>query len=721
LNTPRGRRSSVVPVPTGPDLANGLAEFAASYSDRSRFDAASLRLDHIASDALTVFARYNIAPSETRQRGGVSVPGLSGQSLNTVGRTRLDTQTLTAGASYAPASSALNDLRFNWSRAAGRTTLSLDDFGGAAVPSSSLLFPPASAPGEAGFQFILRGGINSSLGVGRSVNNLQRQINLVDNLSVVSGAHHFKLGADFRRLTPTYGPLRYMQSVVFGDGTPAGILSALTNARAFQVRVVADAETREPVFTNFSAYAQDTFRATPRLTVTYGLRWELNPPPRERGGRDPFALTGLDAIREGIVVGGNLASSPNLALAPRGTPLWQTSYTNFAPRVGLAYQLSPERGTVLRAGLGIFHDMGTGQAAQAFGSVFPFAKEKVLTDVTFPLDPIEAAPPPIDTEPPYGTIYAFVPDLKLPRVLQWNATVEHPLGANQTVSASYVGAQGRRLLRQAALLRPNEKFTLVRLTTNNSSSDYDALQFQFARRLAGGLQALATYTYAHSRDDDSDDSSNYLFTASRDPDSERGPSNFDVRHSATAAVTYNLPPFFERGAARALTRGWAVDAVLRARTAAPVNIVERTGQVFGDLQEARRPDLVAGVPIYLDDPAAPGGRRLNRAAFASVVGRQGNLGRNAIRGFGFSQVDLALRREFRLTERARLQLRAEVFNLLNRPSFGDPVSDLASPHFGESTQTLARSLGVGGANGGLSPLYQVGGPRTAQLALKLIF
>ncbi|HEX7174941.1 MAG TPA: hypothetical protein VF240_06640, partial [Pyrinomonadaceae bacterium] len=118
---------------------------------------------------------------------------------------------------------------------------------------------------------------------------------------------------------------------------------------------------------------------------------------------------------------------------------------------------------------------------------------------------------------------------------------------------------------------------------------------------------------------------------------------------------------------------------------------------------------------------APGGRRLNRAAFVQVFGRQGTLGRNAVRGFGFSQIDLALRREFRLSERARLQLRAEVFNLFNRPSFGDPVADLANPRFGLSTQTLARSLGAGGANGGLSPLYQVGGPRSIQLAVKVLF
>ncbi|MDQ3919081.1 MAG: TonB-dependent receptor, partial [Acidobacteriota bacterium] len=141
----------------------------------------------------------------------------------------------------------------------------------------------------------------------------------------------------------------------------------------------------------------------------------------------------------------------------------------------------------------------------------------------------------------------------------------------------------------------------------------------------------------------------------------------------------------------------------------------------GDLVEAVRPDLVGGVPVYLVDARAPGGRRLNPAAFRAVAGRQGSLGRNALRGFGLAQLDLAVRRQFSLGERARLQARAEFFNVLNHPNFGDPVADIGSRLFGLSTQTLARGLGTGGVNGGLSPLYQVGGPRSVQLALRLSF
>jgi hypothetical protein len=169
--------------------------------------------------------------------------------------------------------------------------------------------------------------------------------------------------------------------------------------------------------------------------------------------------------------------------------------------------------------------------------------------------------------------------------------------------------------------------------------------------------------------------------------------------------------------------GWSIDAIFRARTATPVNIVARQDVLTADLiVELQRPDLITGVPVYVNDPKAPGGRRINRAAFAvPMTIRQGSLGYNALRGFGFSQVDFALRRQFSLSQGLKLQLRAEAFNLLNRANFGNPNNVLANPMFGQSTQTLARSLGTGGINGGLSPLYQIGGPRSVQLALKLLF
>jgi hypothetical protein len=132
------------------------------------------------------------------------------------------------------------------------------------------------------------------------------------------------------------------------------------------------------------------------------------------------------------------------------------------------------------------------------------------------------------------------------------------------------------------------------------------------------------------------------------------------------------------------------------------------------------------VPQYIDDPNVAGGWRLNRAAFDAATpqaqNRLGNLGRNSLRGFGLGQLDFALRRQIRLGEQIGLQIRAELFNAFNHPNFGAPVTDLSNNLFGQATSMLGRSLtaGTGGA-GTLSPLYQIGGPRSVQLAMKLQF
>jgi hypothetical protein len=720
------------PIPNGPETRNGFAEFAASYSDPSSLNATSLRVDAVASERLALFGRYNRATSSTVQRGSTIVPGFSvqtvvnptiAQSLNNLSHAELETETITWGATYSFSATTVNDLRANWSRARGATNFTLDDFGGATPLPSSLLFPASASVEDAGFQFLLGGGTNASLVVGKNVDNLQRQINLVDNLSLVRGSHQLKFGVDYRRLTPVYDSLRYNQSVVYDgvtgeiDSPPGTALSGIAKS----VQVFSGAEPRFPVFTNFSAYAQDTSRVTPRLTLVYGLRWELNPPPTEAQGNAPFTVLNLD-------------NPATIALAPRGTRLWKTTYNNFAPRVGLAYQLSDVQGRelVLRAGLGLFYDLGNGQSAQGFGSVFPFVAVKRFTNVPYPLNPDQATPPPFSLTPPFGTIVTFDPNLKLPRTFQWNVALEKSLSTNQTVAVAYVAAIGRRLLREDVLLNPNQDFTVLRVTRNAGQSSYHAMQAQYAQRLSRGLQALVSYTWSHSIDNASSDSlSRVRITgttsvggvATTTSNTVLGPSDFDVRHSLTAAATYNLPAPRAGFVGSAFLRNWSVDAILHARTAAPVNVVVRSDVIGDDLiVELQRPDIVEGVPVYIDDPTAPGGRRINRAAFLvpSQI-RQGSLGYNALRGFGVTQLDVALRRQFNLGERLKLQFKTEVFNLFNHPNFGNPVNVLSSTQFGQSTQMFGRSLGNGGINGGLSPLYQVGGPRSVQLALKLQF
>jgi hypothetical protein len=409
--------------------------------------------------------------------------------------------------------------------------------------------------------------------------------------------------------------------------------------------------------------------------------------------------------------------------------MYETTYNNVAPRLGAAYRLrdGARRETVLRGGWGVFFDLGTGPVTDNLAQTFPFTARRLLLGVPFPADPALLAPATIAPGAPVDFLTAADPNLKLPYTHQWNVAIEQALGAASTMTVSYVGALGRRLLRQEQLLDPTPQFQQLTLITNHGHSRYDALQVKYVHRLSSGLQALASYTLAHSMDNISNDTIPVLPSFRVDPEEDWGPSDFDVRHTLSGGVTYAFPTAPPGSAWHTVASGWSVDAVFTARSALPVNVV--TGTTAFGVSSALRPDVVPGVPLYVDDPTVPGGQRFNKAAFAAppldASGnplRQGTLERNALRGFAMSQVDLAIRRDIPVSGGVNVQLRAEVFNLFNQVSFSAPTNNLSSGLFGQPTKTLASGLGAGGvAGGGFSPLYQVGGPRSIQLAVKLQF
>jgi hypothetical protein len=312
------------------------------------------------------------------------------------------------------------------------------------------------------------------------------------------------------------------------------------------------------------------------------------------------------------------------------------------------------------------------------------------------------------------------PNHVLPRTYEWNAAVEKTLGKADVLTVTYLGAAGRRLMRKDYYNAPSPEFTgQFELLRNDADSSYNALQAQFRHRLAYGLQTLLSYTWAHAIDDASSDA-NYLNVPPGDSPSERGSSDYDIRQTFSGAISYNIPAA-GGGIWKSILGNWSADSIVYARTAPPVNVVtgKNTFSLYlSGASSVQRPNLVSGVPLWVADPNVGGGKRINPAAFTIPVGPvQGNLGRNALRGFGATQVDLTLRRQFRLRERLSLQARADFFNIFNHPNFGPPINYLSSPLFGQSTQMLGASLG----NGGLNPLYQIGGPRSVQLALKLLF
>jgi hypothetical protein len=335
--------------------------------------------------------------------------------------------------------------------------------------------------------------------------------------------------------------------------------------------------------------------------------------------------------------------------------------------------------------------------------------------VVFPLNPTQIAPAPLPylagINPPYPNLYAFDPNLKLPYTWQWNVAVEQSIGRSQSLTVSYVGSAGRKLLQEGQLSigNVNPNFTTVNLTRNLASSDYDSLQTQFQRRLSGGFQALVSYTWSHALDNDS--ASGTLRLA------QRGNAVFDTRHVLSAAVTYDMPSVAGNRLERSLLSGWSLDSSIHAQTPLPVDLVAATliNPLDGSLVNVR-PNIVPGVPLYLSDPNVPGGKKIDRDAFSiPPAGQSGSLGRNQLRGLGAWQVDTALRRQFQLREECKLQFRFEAFNVFNHPNFGTFQTSLTAANFGQATATLGSQFS------GLNALYQIGGPRSVQLALKLLF
>jgi len=702
------------PLPNGPDdPVAGVAQFNASFSNPSGLDAYSIRLDHKLTDKLNVFGRYNYSPSSIAQRGQSPF-----YSLSTVSSTRITTQTATLGATWGLTSTLANDFRVNYSRTSGRSNGSLDNFGGA-IPPTSLPFPSPFTSENSLLNLQIFSLQNGSLASGPFGRNVQRQLNFVDSLSWQKGGHSLKFGADFRRLSPINGPNAYEQIAYLADVPSAENGNLLES-------VVGTNLTSTLLFRNLGIYAQDTWRASPRLTLTYGVRWDVDFVPRSLAGPGLPAVTGF-----------SLSDFSHLALAPVGTTPYQTSYGDFAPRLGVAFLLShsPVWQTVARGGFGVFYDLATSEVGNNIGTgTYPFGSTAFTAGGTFPLSPAAAQPPPITPAGlTSGILLALDPNLRQPYTLEWNAALEQALGAQQRFTVSYVGAAGRRLLQTAFLASPTPSLGGADLVLNVGTSDYNALQLQFQRRLSSGLQVLASYTWSHSIDTGSAGStavaSNGLIPSAIN--ANRAASGFDIRNAFSAGVTYDIPAPKVSPLLNALFRGWSTENIVQVRTAPPVDISdvllgEFDNGVIGDT----RPDFIPRKPIYLHGSRYPGGKAFNPAAFTSppidpktgLALRQGDVPRNFLRGFGATQWDFSVHRTLSIREPVKLQFRAEMFNVLNHPSFGQPNGSFGTAVFGLSNQTLAQSLSANNlGGGGFNPLYQIGGPRSIQFALKLEF
>ena len=583
---------------------------------------------------------------------------------------------------------------------------------------------------------------------------------ILDNFTLLKGRHTIKFGGEYRRIAIdsfndnlerglfSFGPEDPNTLSACPPDNPApgcddtGTLT-LVGYYFGDTFPLADAgNTQRTTYNNGLAFfAQDDFRASRNFTLNLGLRWEYFGP-----------------LREAHNLLSNLGKDGNLALV--GTDGVNGAYSrdlnNFGPRLGFAWNVLPN--TVLRGSYGVDYDYipqdllianFTNSAGLVTNPIGPRAVISVAGSYdstafngTNPGGPVLTVPNPLPTTPPSGADIFFTPrDLVTPYVQNWNFNLEHQLSEGLALQLGYVGSKGTKLVRlrdanqpDANGDRPNPTFGFMDEFATISASTYHALQATLRVRSWHGLSGFTGYTWSKSLDDASDGIDFNFSTVAMPQDSnnlraEHGASNFDARHRFTAAFTYDLPRF---GGPKRLSEGWQINTIVTAQSGRPVPIAsanDTSGIAFDQFPSPsnfhQRPDVVPGInPINSNWESAPDMiGYLNGAAFAdpplpidpNSPGSFGNLGRNAIYGPKFWNVDFALLKNTRLFERANLQFRAEFFNIFNHPNFALPNFFVSpgSPQQGLITQTpdvAQTNPGLGG-----------GGPRVVQLALKVIF
>jgi len=570
----------------------------------------------------------------------------------------------------------------------------------------------------------------NSAGNGESAPYEPYSLTIADTLSSVRGNHYVKIGGDVRIIrmsTDQLGGVTYTYQNIgnFLNNIPQQIqyFGDLSEPSPFHDGATGFKNTAQEYYVGF---AQDEWRASSKVTLNFGLRYDYYTAMKERDNR---------IVKFNIDTG---------QIDPDTTPLFKTKKNSFQPRVSSTYAMSDK--TVLRGGFGIF--VGPGQTED---QIQPIEAERISTTATsgaFLLYPVnEDAIRANFTSNPNNRSYqprAYANDYTLPeRVYQYTASIQQELPGAATATIAYVGSQGRNLflrsvsnqivgvlpsgtaLREFDIITcangavqngttgtPNTVSNLcagstpaskqspyaeIDYKTSGGHDSYNALQIALQKRAVRGLALNGQYTLGYSKGNTG--GSNEATTASNNArtldqfDFENGYNNFDVRHTFNISALYTLP------GQGAWAGGWEIGGIFNGRSGLPIPVlitrpdivfVDAAGNLFnnagaaltpvvnvpggGASRSTRRPDLVPGVDPFVTD----GGLIfLNPAAFATPApGTFGNLERNSIHGPWFRQVDLVVSKRIALGQGHNLELRSEFFNIFNITNFTNPVGTL---------------------------------------------
>ncbi len=547
------------------------------------------------------------------------------------------------------------------------------------------------------------GGIGSfSEAIGADEGNYQ----YVDNLSITRGKHNFKVGFQIMHLN-------YFEITDFG-GVPSfgftGQFTGLNNGLAdfllgtpYTATTSVGNSSQNMVSNYYGGYLTDNWHILPKLTLNLGLRYEFQPYPREINGRAEF----FDFSTQQEVIAGH-GVRPEIV---------DPDYNNFAPRVGLAYQVN--KSTVIRAGGGIYYSTDNANELQFEIVGAPFYSSQTITSTTpsislsnlFPAAGVGASFNP----------FTLNPRSRTPYVSQWTFDIQHTFAANNFVEIAYNGSTSQKLPQRfnpdSGAQDPTDTIPLserepypqyngfILFSNNDGWASYQAFTARYEHRFSSGLYFLGSYTWQKALDLGNTDDFSMISADFKTYD--RGPSDYDVPQRFVMSFNYDLPigrgkPLLG-GASKlvnAFVGGWSVNGI--ATYSAGQYHTVTTAQFWPNIS----PTFNTSVPNVVGDPTLnqnPKGLYFNSAAFAYPTNHiEGNAGRNQFEVPGIANWDMSAFKSVRITERLAAQLRVEAFNIFNHTQFGVPNMTWGTPTFGAITSTLE-------------------GPRTLQLGMRVTF
>lgn len=694
-------------------------------AQRAEMDQGSVRVDHRLGSADQVFARFTAYDVIDRQPFGTSrlnetlVPGF-GRSVTTTSRNLAVSHTRVFG------TRVLNELRVGWLAARGGQ-FSVN--GGTDFARAVGLAGVTGDPRDVGYPQISFSGLYNGFGDPSSFTTRNnRSVELYENVTLDRSAHRIKFGGylfhfAFRPETPDFARGAFTFSGQFTGNAFADFLLGMPAVG--QVGLGRGDEDGRTTWTHL--FAQDDWRVTEGLTINAGLRVEFNRHMRATDNRLSTVDLGVPGGRFVIASDEDGRLNPQAAALLGTIPIpWVTSrdagweasllrpsYRRAAPRLGFAYRLPRVRETVVRGAFGIFLNQWAYSVQQAFARNLPFFYNKTITVPSDASVPTYATATMLATNAT-GTVGASIMDwdyrveynqtytLDVQHALTPRTSVEVSLLASRTVGADSSTVRNVPLPGPGpiAARRPVPQLGPINAIRWNGYGLYHSATARLEHRLPGGLSVAANYTLSKSIDDASDPGATVaeanLPQNVYDETKERALSSYDHRHRFVANASADVPvPASWTGLARTLGADWRVSGIVTLQSGAPFTVNLGTDRANVGPGPAQRPNVSA-------NPNLSSGRTPDRWFDTSVFSLPdpftfGNSGRNTVFGPGLATVDVVVQRSAALSSRVRLELRWEIFNLLNRANFDLPNRVAFTPNFGRIFSAAeARQMQFGG-------------------------